>query len=276
MTIRNLLLIPLIALMPLSAFSWGQKGHDTTAVIAERHLTPATQAAVTDLLDGKSLVYYANWPDNACHTPEYAYTKTWHYKNIDAGQSYADAPDIPEGNIVVALEEQCRVLADSASTRRQKWLALVLTVHFMGDLHQPMHMGRLSDRGGNNHKITFFGAPANLHSVWDTDLPEAAHKWSYTEWADNIDRATEAQTEEILSGGTPDRWGEETYGIVEKVYHSTPEGTDVSYDYIAEWTPVVEDRFLRGGLRLADLLNGIFDPGYVRLNRIDTDNEGEQ
>lgn len=70
--------------------------------------------------------------------------------------------------------------------------------------------------------------------------------------------------------------GEETYGIVEKVYHSTPEGTDVSYDYIAEWTPVVEDRFLRGGLRLADLLNGIFDPGYVRLNRIDTDNEGEQ
>lgn len=276
MTIRNLLLIPLIALMPLSAFSWGQKGHDTTASIAERHLTPATQAAVTDLLDGKSLVYYANWPDNACHTPEYAYTKTWHYKNIDAGQSYADAPDIPEGNIVVALEEQCRVLADSASTRRQKWLALVLTVHFMGDLHQPMHMDRLSDRGGNSHKITFFGAPTNLHSVWDTDLPEAAHKWSYTEWADNIDRATEAQTEEILSGGTPDRWGEETYGIVEKVYHSTPEGTDVSYDYIAEWTPVVEDRFLRGGLRLADLLNGIFDPGYVRLNRIDTDNEGEQ
>ena len=276
MTIRNLLLIPLIALMPLSAFSWGQKGHDTTASIAERHLTPATQAAVTDLLDGKSLVYYANWPDNACHTPEYAYTKTWHYKNIDAGQSYADAPDIPEGNIVVALEEQCCVLADSASTRRQKWLALVLTVHFMGDLHQPMHMGRLSDRGGNSHQITFFGAPTNLHSVWDTDLPEAAHKWSYTEWADNIDRATEAQTEEILSGGAPDRWGEETYGIVEKVYHSTPEGTDVSYDYIAEWTPVVEDRFLRGGLRLADLLNGIFDPGYVRLNRIDTDNEGEQ
>lgn len=276
MTIRNLLLIPLIALMPLSAFSWGQKGHDTTAAIAGHHLTPATQAAVTDLLDGKSLVYYANWPDNACHTPEYAYTKTWHYKNIDAGQSYADAHDIPEGNIVVALEEQCRVLADSASTRRQKWLALVLTVHFMGDLHQPMHMGRLSDRGGNSHKITFFGAPTNLHSVWDTDLPEAAHKWSYTEWADNIDRATEAQTEEILSGGTPNRWGEETYGIVEKVYHSTPEGTDVSYDYIAEWTPVVEDRFLRGGLRLADLLNGIFDPGYVRLNRIDTDNEGEQ
>ena len=275
MTIRNLLLLPVLTLFPLSAFCWGQKGHDVTAAIAERHLTPATLDAVTDLLDGKSMVYYANWPDNACHTPEYAYTKTWHYKNIDAGQSYADAPDIPEGNIVGALEEQYRVLADSTASREQKWLALVLTVHFLGDLHQPMHMGRLTDRGGNSHKISFFGTPTNLHSVWDTDLPEAAHKWSYTEWADNIDRTTPAQTEEILAGGTPYKWGEETYGIVKEVYGSTPEGTDVSYDYIAEWTPVVEDRFLRGALRLADLLNGIFDPSYTPLNKMAEANAGK-
>ncbi len=59
----------------LPSFGWGQKGHDLTAHIAERHLTPATQRAVDEILDGQSMVYFANWPDNACHTPEYDYTK---------------------------------------------------------------------------------------------------------------------------------------------------------------------------------------------------------
>lgn len=260
MTLRNLLLSALTSLTAISGAAWGQKGHDTTAAIAERHLTPAAREAVTDILGGKSMVYYANWPDNACHTPEYAYTKTWHYKNIDADQTYATAPQIPEGDIVRAIESQCSVLADPAATEQQRWLALVLIVHFMGDLHQPMHMGHASDRGGNSHAISFFGDATNLHSVWDTDLPEAAHRWSYTEWADNLDRLTESEVAEILRDGTPDRWGEETYEISRNVYDGTPQGTDVSYDYIARWTPVVETQFLRGGLRLAGLLNAILDP----------------
>ena len=64
----------------ISAFGWGQKGHDVTAFIAENHLTPTTRAAVDSLLEGRSMVYWANWLDNASHTPKYAYTKTWHYK----------------------------------------------------------------------------------------------------------------------------------------------------------------------------------------------------
>ena len=71
----------------VAAFAWGQKGHDVTAAIAEAHLTPATQKAVAEVLDGMSPVYWANWLDNASHTPEYAYSKTWHYKNVDAGKT---------------------------------------------------------------------------------------------------------------------------------------------------------------------------------------------
>ena len=267
MKLKQILLSSSLLLSSLYAFGWGQKGHDVTAAIAERHLTPATLAAVTDILDGKSMVYYANWPDNACHTPQYEYTKTWHYKNIDEDQTYSTAPNIPEGNIVSAIEEQVKVLNDSTSSQEQKWLALVLTVHFLGDIHQPMHMGRASDRGGNSHQIKYFGSNANLHGTWDSKLPEAAHKWSYSEWVDNIDRASDVESMEILSLQSPDNWGRQTYEIAKSVYAGTPEGTNVSYDYIAEWTPVVEQQFLRGGLRLADLLNKIFDPAYVNLTQ---------
>ena len=250
----------------LSAFGWGQKGHDVTAAIAERHLTQATLDSINSILGGKSIVYYANWPDNACHTDEYAYTKTWHYRNIDADETYASAPRNEAGDVVSAIEEQVAILRNPSASKDDKWLALVLTVHFLGDIHQPLHMGRLSDRGGNSHEIKYFGGKTNLHSTWDSKLVESAHKWGYTEWVDQIDRADEAETALILDGGTPLSWGEETYEIAKKVYDSTPEGTNVSYDYIADWSPVIEQQFLRGGLRLADLLNGAFDPAYTQRN----------
>lgn len=266
MKLNHLFLTAASALLSFSAFGWGAKGHDTTAWIAECHLTPAAKTAVDSILKGKSLVYYANWPDNACHTEPYAYTKTWHYKNIDKGQKYAKVKDIKEGTIVSALNEQIALLNDSTISYEDKWLPLVLTVHFLGDIHQPMHMGRLSDRGGNRHNVRFFDTGTNLHSVWDSRLPEIAHKWSYTEWQKNIDRVSEAEMLEIVGGGSPYSWGEESYNIATKIYDSTPEGTKIAYDYIADWTPVIEQQFLRGGLRLADILNEAFDPEYTGLN----------
>lgn len=262
MNLKSLIALTALSFAAASAYGWGQKGHDVTAALAERHLTQATLDSVKSILDGKSLVYYANWPDNACHTDEYEYTKTWHYKNVDEGQTYETAPINPAGDIVTAIDQQIEVLKNPDASKKDKWLALVLTVHFLGDIHQPMHMARASDRGGNLYEIKYFNGKTNLHGTWDSKLPESAHKWSYTEWVDNIDRAGTEETQAILCAGTPFKWGEETYDISTKVYANTPEGTNISYDYIAEWTPVIEQQFLRGGLRLADLLNSIFDPDY--------------
>lgn len=268
MNIRKLSLFLSSAVIALSSFGWGQKGHDTTAYIAECHLTPAAKLAVDSILGGKSMVYYANWADNACHTEPYAYTKAWHYKNIDANQTFEKAPTIKEGNIVTALNDLIKVLEDENSPVEEKKLALMLTVHFLGDIHQPMHLGRLSDRGGNRHNVKFFDSDTNLHSAWDSRLVESAHKWSYTEWQENIDRAGVEETEEILTGGNPLSWAKETYGIACKIYEETPQGTKIAFDYISDWTPVIETQFLRGGLRLADLLNGIFDSDYIAKNGI--------
>lgn len=243
----------------LTAFGWGQKGHDTTAAIASRHLSKATAYEVSNILDGAPMVYWANWLDNASHTPEYAYTNTWHYKNIDEGQKYEDVAPFESGDIVTALRQQISVLDNPKSSKEQKSLALKILIHLMGDLHQPMHMGHATDKGGNQTQVRFFSQGSNLHSVWDTKLPNAAHDWTFTEWADILDRA-DRNTQRELTAGNIDDWAKQSHGIATKLYEAFPSGTKIAYDEIAEWTPTVEQQFLRGGLRLARVLNAIFDP----------------
>ncbi|WP_297057667.1 S1/P1 nuclease [uncultured Duncaniella sp.] len=245
----------------ISAFAWGQKGHDVTAYIAEQHFTPATLAAVTDLLDGMSPVYWANWLDNASHTPEYAYSKTWHYKNVDADKTYWTQPEQPGGDIVQALRMNIGILSDSTKSQDERGLALKMVIHLMGDLHQPMHMGHATDRGGNGVKLRYFGRDANLHGIWDSNLVESAHKWGYTEWQQQLDRLPE-ETEVVTVGGNLDDWAQKTVAISRQVYAAMPAGTNVSYNEVAEWAPVIEAQLLIGGLRLAHVLNSIYDPAY--------------
>lgn len=251
----------LISFICLGALGWGQKGHDVTAYIAEQHLTPTTLAAVESLLDGKSMVYWSNWLDNASHQRDMAYTKTWHYKNVDEGVRYEEAPANPAGDAVTAIKSRIEVLTDSTSNRHDRQLAMKILVHVMGDLHMPLHMGHATDLGGNRIKVKFFNRDNNLHSVWDSSLPEAAHKWSYTEWQQQVDRLNAAQQAEVISGSIDD-WAKETIDIASKVYVYFQPGINVSYNDIARWTPVIEEQFLRGGLRLAHVLNSIYDPEY--------------
>lgn len=268
MKLRNTLLISAAILTTSQMFGWGQKGHDTVAAIAENHFTEATKAAVDSLFDGKSVVYYANWLDNASHTTEYAYSITWHYKNIDANKNYDNAPNIKEGNIVTALYKQIDVLRDSTSSKEDKSLALKMVVHFLGDIHQPMHMGHASDRGGNKWWVKWFKQANNLHSVWDSRIPELAHKWSYSEWVKNLDRLNKEEEIALVKDGTPDTWAQESYEICKEIYETTPVDSNLGYDYTAQWSTTVENQFLKGGLRLADLLNSIFDNNYQVQNAV--------
>lgn len=242
--------------LSINAFAWGQKGHDVTCSIAEKHLTRKAQAAVSEILDGKSIVYWANWLDNASHGQQFAYTKTWHYKNID-GEVYENAVLNESGDVVTAINAQVAALKSGTLNKEAKALALKMLVHLVGDLHCPMHMGHLSDRGGNNWQVRIFNNGKNLHSIWDSDIVESAHKWTYTEWREQVDRADRKTAAAIISG-TIDDWAKETFEITKTVYAKTPQGSTVSYDEIAYWAPVVEQQFLRGGLRLAAILNDIF------------------
>ena len=248
----------LMAISGLSVYGWGQKGHDTVAYIAECHLSTEAKAAIDSLLDGKSIVDWSNWLDNASHTPEYAYSKTWHYRNIDEDETFETSRRNPKGDIITAITVQTSILADTTQSKDSRVLALKMVVHLLGDLHQPMHLGRASDLGGNRVPVRFFKSPKNLHSVWDSNILEAGHKWSYTEWKQQIDRASDREISQILSSDSPTDWARETYEIAQEIYATTPEDTNIEYNYIAKWTPVIEQQLLKGGLRLAYILNNAF------------------
>lgn len=245
------------ASIALSGFAWGQKGHDVVAEIASRHLTPKAAAAVDSIFEGKSMVYWANWLDNASHTPDYAYSKTWHYKNVNDGVRYEEMSPNPAGDAVTAIKSRLDILYTPASSLEDKQLALKMLVHIVGDIHQPMHMGHATDLGGNRVKIKYFGRDKNLHGVWDSDLVESAHKWSYTEWADQLDRVS-PEAEAAYVQGSVDDWAKQTLAIATEVYNVTPAGTDLGYNDIARWAPIIENQLLAGGLRLASILNELY------------------
>lgn len=254
---KKLFLISLCLLFARGAFAWGQKGHDVTAYIAECHLTPEAADKVHKALDGYSPVYIANWLDFASYWPEYAYSKTWHYLNIDEGLTLETMPRNPKGDVLTAVTEITEKLKSGKLTPEEETLNLKMLIHLVGDMHCPMHLGRLSDLGGNKRPVRFFGRETNLHSAWDTNIPEAVHNWSYSEWQQQIDRLTDEEAAQIVAGEPAD-WVKETHEICKEIYDFSPEGTKISYDYIFKYTPVVEKQFLRGGRRLARLLNEIY------------------
>jgi hypothetical protein len=124
-------------------------------------------------------------------------------------------------------------------------------------MHCPMHAGRLSDLGGNLVTVKWFGREVKLHAVWDDLIVESVRKWSYSEWQDQIDRATPKQQQAYMQG-TPNDWIEETVVLANEVYESASEVGNMSYDYVAEYAPIIEQQFLKGGIRLAKLIEEIY------------------
>lgn len=254
---KKLLVLALGLLLVLDTFAWGQKGHDVTACIAERHLTRKAARQVRRVLNGSSAVYVSNWMDNASHTPQYAHTKTWHYFNIAPDGALETTERLPEGDVLRAVTELTAQLKSGRLDSGEEETALRMLIHLVGDMHCPMHTGHLSDLGGNRVPVVYFGKATNLHAVWDTNLIESAHRWSYTEWREQIDRLPDDE-EMRLQAGTPRDWLLETQAICSEVYDRTPEGTKISYDYVNWAAPILEMQLLRGGVRLARLLNEIY------------------
>lgn len=147
------------------AFAWGGKGHDVVAYVAECHLSRRAAKRITKILDGHSPVYYANWMDNASHTPEYAHTSTWHYANVDEGYTYETMPRNEKGDVVTALNDIVSRLRRGGLTHEEENMALRMLIHLMGDLHCPMHAGHKSDLGGNTVEVKFSASDKTPYRV---------------------------------------------------------------------------------------------------------------
>lgn len=237
-----------VFLVSAQAQAWGNFGHQVIGEIASRHLCPKTTRAVNDLLGGQSMADAATWADDVRSQPEYKSLKPWHFVTMSLDSTYDQAPKAPKGDLVTAYHEQVANLQNRLYPKRDE--ALKLLIHFVGDAHQPFHAGQHSDGGGNGVILTWFGYPSNLHKVWDTRMLKNL-RLSYVELASSIDRPTSPAP----SQKTPEDWVNESSKIASEVY---PDTQELGYAYHDKFVPLAKDRLHEAGLRLANLLNGVF------------------
>lgn len=247
--------------------AWGPVGHDVVAAIAEKHLTKKAKKEIDRLLEGRSIIYYSSWMDNIQNSPYwnngYNATKTWHYANVDKGQTYQTMSKNENGDVLTGLTMLTEAMTERYSelTDSMKVDYLKMIVHMVGDLHCPMHAGRLSDRGGNKTYVKWFGKNTNIHSVWDSKLIESARRWNYSEWVEQLDRTDKAFKKEVMSGTYEEWFGatvENASRIYEYIESTGVETPNLSYQYIYDFSPMLEEQLLLGGYRLAYVLNSIF------------------
>ena len=242
----------------LPGSAWGVTGHRVVGQIAENHLTPRAAQAVRDLLGFNSLAEVSTWADEVRASVPWRHTTTWHYVNFAPGeQEYETAKKNPEGDAVTAMRWCETTLRNPASGREEKIAALKFLVHFVGDIHQPMHAGRAEDRGGNLTEVhwMFDKEPANLHWVWDSSIIDTENL-SFTEWTRFLDHPTEGEIREWQASDYAD-WANESRRLSERCY-GFEKGQPLGYPYFTTHLPLVRQRLLQAGVRLAGKLNAIF------------------
>ncbi|WBX70612.1 S1/P1 nuclease [Tenacibaculum retecalamus] len=236
---------------------WGQTGHRATGKIAENNLTKSAKKKIAKLLQGESLAFVSTYADEIkSDRKKYGRFYTWHYVNMPFDTKYEASEKNPKGDLVTGIKECVKVLKDKKSTVEDKRFYLKMLVHLVGDLHQPMHVGRKEDKGGNAIQVQWHGKGTNLHRVWDEDMI-GGWKMSYLELANNAKKLSKEQVK-VLQRGTVIDWVHDTHELTKKVYSSVKSGDKLRYRYSYDYFPVVREQLQKGGVRLAKLLNDIF------------------
>jgi S1/P1 Nuclease len=262
----------LLTLCGARSFAWGPEGHRVIAEIARSHLSPAATLQVRMLLGDDDLAAVASWADEIkSERPE---TAAWHFVDIPRDASgFSEPRDCYRPDVRHPFSEEdrhnCvvdriglfqRVLADKGASREKRIEALKFLVHFVGDIHQPLHaIGEA--RGGNDNHVVAFGStecgsrPCNLHFVWDIGL---------IEHSDRSERKCFARLQRIVSSGnlwrqsegTQESWANESFQLARKVWLTN--GGAVDDAYFRTNISIVDRRLALAGVRLAKMLNQIF------------------
>ncbi|MFB6455801.1 S1/P1 nuclease [Chitinophaga sp. Hz27] len=249
-------------LLPIASFAWGPNGHRIVAEIAFNHLTPKARKAVIEILGRQSMAMVANWPDfiKSDTTHKYDHTNTWHYLDFPGGIDRAEFDKelvaATGENLYTETQAMIKQLKNRTLSKEEHVFAMTFLIHMMGDMHQPLHVGHDEDQGGNKITLLWFNNPSNLHRVWDEQLIDF-QQLSYTEYTKALDIATTAEIKSYQSGSIAD-WMFESHVLADKVYGYTKPDSKLSYRYNYVFINDLNTQLLKGGLRLAAVLNEIY------------------
>jgi hypothetical protein len=294
-----LLVFVLLALAPFRATAWGNEGHTIICDIAFARLSPAGKGLFDEArsfaseiedpfadcqacqpnhpLDSRSMSFRSSciWPDEA-RRDTFKGTYEYHFINVPKGSPFDFARDCRAFDCaLVAIQRYARYLAEPAGGSREKErkaLALRFLGHFVGDMHQPLHVGHVEDLGGNRIAVKWFGLTAggmNLHKVWDSAI---LRKAEITTMADAEQLNGEITPAELAEWQTFDivAWARESDELANQIAYvkldgsEVVDGDDLRTDYFERAKPVAIKRLKQAGVRLAHLINAAADGSLPR------------
>jgi len=252
----------LILLFPGHTWAWGRIGHRVAARMAEERLTARAKAEIEALLgSGVRLSDVATWADEQ---QEIAGTGLWHFVNVPITEDRYDSRYCsPRGCVVSKIEEFLKILKDRGAGKAQRQLALKFIIHFIADLHQPLHVGDLNDKGGNLLQVRFFNEGSNLHRVWDYQIIER-HTKNEKVWMWDVTFLANPRMVVVWSKGGPEEWATESLNLAKKVRRLPGSkawiqpGTRIGSDYCNTALPLIQQQLAKACIRTAWVLNQIF------------------
>jgi hypothetical protein len=246
---------------PLFAFCWGMLGHRIVGEIAASYLTPKARIEIKKILGDTTIAIAANWGDFIKSDPAYDSLETWHYTDIDSGltkaQAVAEIKQDTSTNLYTKSLFLIRQLKNRQLSMSKKRMYLKLLIHFVGDMHQPLHVGRKNYVGGNRIRVQWFNNQTNLHVVWDESLI-GYQQLDHKDYAEVINHTTASQRAAWQKQPIAE-WMAESYLIAEKIFSEIKQDNPrLSYQYNFVHVATLNQQLLKGGVRLAGLLNEIF------------------
>lgn len=244
-----------IFLFIFQANAWGPIGHRIVGQIAENHLSKTARKQLKAVLGDETLAEISTYMDFIRSDSTYDHMAAWHYCTIPDGKTYEEAGTPAEGDAIIAINRLVDELKTKRFTDKDERFALACLVHLIGDLHQPLHVGNGTDKGGNDLKVEYFWKPSNLHRVWDSGIIDG-QQLSYTEYASWLDRISE-KDEKAWQMSTVLDWAYESKNHRNQVY-DLPENKKMAYEYDFKNLDLVNLRLKQAGIRLAGILNAIY------------------
>ncbi len=257
--VQKVVLISFFLYVPFASMAWGVLGHRIVGQIADSYLTKQAKKEITTILGFESVAMASNWPDFIKSDPAYKYLSNWHYVNMQSGLTYDAMNSFLLADTATDAYTKINFMANELKNNRAKLSADVqqmyvrLLIHIIGDIHQPLHLGRLEDRGGNAIKVKWFSDELNLHQLWDERLIDF-QQLSYTEYAAAINHTTLPQRA-AWQKQTLTQWMYDTYALTEKVYADAKPDVRLDYQYNFKYIAPLNDQLLKAGVHLAGVLN---------------------
>ena len=265
-----------LSLLPASAWAWGSAGHSIVGEIAQRRLNHRAAHQVAHLIGrGASLASVASWADDVRDARPYSYN--WHFVDIPVTDGEyvpaRDCADNTRGDCVIAELDRLASTLRCARSDSERVEALRFAVHFVGDLHQPLHT-MLEERGGNDVQVSVSiqgmvcrpdrpcnAFPSNLHSVWDSGLIDKT-VWNWGAYVDRLEGGwLRTDAARAAHGGDPLQWALDSHTQAQRIWAMTPADKVLNDDYYRAAQPILDRQLALGGIHLADFLNAAFKRG---------------